>query len=567
MSDQRVTYEISLRDLYTKVANKMDESTLRLEKRIGRVEKKGVQMGRTMQRVGGMVAAAFSVGAIVNFANKTEEASDKMLRLEQRFRAGFGSFEKGNKELEYSGKVANDLGIDLLSATEGYSKFAIAAKGTKLEGQGAREVFEGISVAAAGAGLSADQVSGAVMALEQMLSKGKVQAEELRGQLGERIPGAFRLAAEAMNMTTGELDKFMSDGKLLADDFLPRFAQTLKKEYGAAAAEFSKSDLANKQKQMNEQFRIQAEIGKELIPVMYAVRQASLAALQVINSGIKIYKENATAINFVVTAVGGAIIALGALKAAQAVSVWWSSTATSAMLIQAVATGNLTGAQWLLNAALTANPIGLVVAAIGVLVAGIVYAWNNFEGFRQVVFGLWETFKQVFDNISGYFKKVFSPVIEAIEAFRRGDWSGVASAVGKQMLNLTPIGLAANAVQYQREGGFTNGVGAAYQRGVDRSIARDKAGSKEESPLDSMAGKSGSLDLSGSSASGSAMGTKLEKTSSKVQAKQPQNIYINIDTLGDIKLTANTFKESEAEMKRRLQALLLSVVNDVKLSV
>ena len=54
---------------------------------------------------------------------------------------------------------------------------------------------------------------GAFLALGQMISKGKVQAEELRGQLGKRLPGAFQLAAKAMGMTTAALDKFMADGK------------------------------------------------------------------------------------------------------------------------------------------------------------------------------------------------------------------------------------------------------------------------------------------------------------------------------------------------------------------
>ena len=55
-----------------------------------------------------------------------------------------------------------------------------------------------------------------------MISKGKVQAEELRGQLGERLPSAFQLAAKAMGMTTAQLDKFMADGKLTAEDLLPK---------------------------------------------------------------------------------------------------------------------------------------------------------------------------------------------------------------------------------------------------------------------------------------------------------------------------------------------------------
>ena len=81
---------------------------------------------------------------------------------------------------------------------------------------------------------------GAFIALGQMISKGKVQAEELRGQLGERLPGAFQLAAKAMGMTTAALDKFMADGKLTAEELLPKLAKVLKDEYGAAAEEAAK---------------------------------------------------------------------------------------------------------------------------------------------------------------------------------------------------------------------------------------------------------------------------------------------------------------------------------------
>ena len=89
-------------------------------------------------------------------------------------------------------------------------------------------------------GLSAEQSSGAFMALQQMLSKGTVQAEELRGQLGERIPGAFEYAAQAMGVTTRELGKMLEQGQVVAEDFVPKFADVLRNQFAkdvpAAAA-------------------------------------------------------------------------------------------------------------------------------------------------------------------------------------------------------------------------------------------------------------------------------------------------------------------------------------------
>jgi phage-related protein len=63
------------------------------------------------------------------------------------------------------------------------------------------------------------------------------------------------------------------------------------------------------------------------------------------------------------------------------------------MMVVRAATVVWTGVQWLLNAALTANPIGLVILAIAALVAGIIWAWNNCETFRNIVIGVFNAVK------------------------------------------------------------------------------------------------------------------------------------------------------------------------------
>lgn len=566
MATARAEYEITLKDLYSMVAKKMDDQTKKLEASINRTEKKGMQMGRTMQRVGGMIAAAFSVAAVANFARETEEAALRMGRLEQRFRAGFGSAQAANAELEYSSKVANQLGLDINSATDGYSKFAIAAKGTKLEGQGARDVFEGISVAAAGAGLSAEQVSGAVTALEQILSKGKVQAEELRGQLGERIPGAFRMAAEAMDMTTQELDKFMSDGKLMADEFLPRFAKVLKDNFQSAADAYQSSDIANRQRQLNEEFLLQAEIGEQLVPVMHAFRQAQLAVLTVINQGIQFYKDNEDGINAIATAIGVAITALMAYKAAVAIAVWWTGASTTAFYANYIATYGLSGAWTVLNAVMAANPIGLVITVVAALTAGIMYAWNKFEGFRKVVYGLWAAFKQVFMNIFNFFKRYFSPVLEAIKAVREGRWTDAAKAAGTALLRLNPLtGTAALGVEaFKQRDELTKGVADAYRKGAKEGSDSFKKDKGEATPFTSPIADPKLSDLSDGSPSASSASSAIT-SKSNIQAQAPKNIYINIDKFGEVTINSTTIRESASQVKRYVQEALTSAVNDVQL--
>ena len=97
----------------------------------------------------------------------------------------------------------------------------------------------------------------------------------------------------------------------------------------------------------------------------------------------------------------------------------------------------VTAAQWLLNAAMSANPIGLIVIAIAALVAAFVALWNKSEAFRNFWIGLWENikgkavevweqylkpaltamgekFKEIFDKIKGLWDKYLKPVFENI---------------------------------------------------------------------------------------------------------------------------------------------------------
>lgn len=62
-----------------------------------------------------------------------------------------------------------------------------------------------------------------------------------------------------------------------------------------------------------------------------------------------------------------------------------------------IATAAWAGVQWLLNAAMLANPIGIVIAIVVALVAAIIYAWNNCETFRNVVKAVWEGIKSAFN--------------------------------------------------------------------------------------------------------------------------------------------------------------------------
>ena len=162
------------------------------------------------------------------------EAALQADRLSKAYTTITGSSSAAQQQLSYLYDVSNRLGLQFQSTAESAKTFFAAGKGSSLE-KDMNGIFEAVASAGAALALSQDDMQGAFLALGQMISKGKVQAEELRGQLGERLPGAFQLAAKAMGMTTAQLDKFMADGKLTAEDLLPKLAKVMQEEFGAAA--------------------------------------------------------------------------------------------------------------------------------------------------------------------------------------------------------------------------------------------------------------------------------------------------------------------------------------------
>ena len=89
------------------------------------------------------------------------------------------------------------------------------------------------------------------------------------------------------------------------------------------------------------------------------------------------------------------------------------------MLAVKVATAAWTAAQWLLNAALSANPIAIVIAAIAALVGAIIYLWNNNEEFRTAILAMWANIQETTANVVAAFKKFFT---EDIPSFFNKMW-------------------------------------------------------------------------------------------------------------------------------------------------
>jgi phage-related minor tail protein len=100
-------------------------------------------------------------------------------------------------------------------------------------------------------------------------------------------------------------------------------------------------------------------------------------------------------------------------------------------LIQGVtkALNGMTVAQWALNAAQNANPIGIIVALLAALVAGFIYAWNNIDGFKEFWIGLWETvkgaFTTAFEAVGTFLTETIPEWFNSFVAWLSGVWESI----------------------------------------------------------------------------------------------------------------------------------------------
>ncbi len=223
----------------------------------------------------------FSAQAAIGFAKASAQAAMETQRTVRALEYATGSAEGGAAALRFVKDEAERLGLALPTASREFAKMSAAARGTALEGKVTRDIFIGVSEAATVLGLSADQTAGALNAIQQMISKGSVQAEELRGQLGERLYGAFQLAAKAMGVTTAQLGKMLEQGEVMATDLLPRFADELHNTFGEAAVDAAESAMSSFNRFDNAMIDLKTTLGEAVLPMM----------VQMANAGTKFIKN------------------------------------------------------------------------------------------------------------------------------------------------------------------------------------------------------------------------------------------------------------------------------------
>ena len=235
---------------FKRAGNEGATATNKIKSGVGNINPEMDKMLGSLKSIGAALGIAFSASKLVEFGRMVTQTTIQFQGYQKAIEFASGSAEKYAANQAFLNSTIQKFGLDLRSTTEAYKSFFAAST---LAGQSQKDTnaqFLAVTKAGTVLKLTTDQMQGAFLALGQMMSKGTVQAEELRGQLGERIPGAFSIMARALGVNERQLNKMLEQGQVLSRDALPKFAAELEKTFGPAA-EQNLNGLVNAQNRFN----------------------------------------------------------------------------------------------------------------------------------------------------------------------------------------------------------------------------------------------------------------------------------------------------------------------------
>lgn len=495
------------------------------------------RMSKLKGGIGSLIpGAAVAVGAAGLFQFNSEavetsatlESASKAIKFASKDSKDFGANMAFLKD-----SIIGKLKMPMMETYEGFKTLGGAMIGTKLQGQQARDMFESVSMGARVMGLSGDDTKGVFLALGQMMSKGKVSAEELNGQLGERLPGALNIAARAMKMSKSELLNLMQSGQIMSEDFLPKFAAEMRKTFEKGVPEALDSTRAKMDELANKEIEVKRTWAETFGPLNNLLRAIKMGALQSLINGFNSLKTLFKTIRPFAEAIGMTMLAMSPILAGVALWANWNAVAFGLWTIKyyawVVASKIATAAQWLFNAAMWANPLTLVIAAIVGMVVALVALYLYVDKVRGFIWALWEAIKELGSIISDFFV---------------GIWDAIFSGDTSKLKNAFKAG---------------ERLSKAWSKGMEAGI-KDFNAEKLQKKLDAMnpskAGKQTGA-TSGGDLSADTISNNITSGGSR-----PTNITLNLGKLFDnIVIHSATLKEGAEDIEKIVTEHLLRVLN------
>lgn len=427
--------------------NKTSSEIKDLESQMGKSSDSGEKLGKAVEDAGDKARRAeggFTVlkGAIANLAgNILTSAINGIQNLAGEAINSADALKKFESTMSFAGyddstiaKAKDDM-KEYADLTV-YDLDTVANTTAQLAANGIQD-YTGLTQAAgnlnAVAGGNAETFKSVAMVMTQTAGAGKLTTENWN-QLADAIPGASGKLQEALQKNgayTGNFRDAMAQGQITADEFnqaIMDLGFTDAAQQAATSTSTFEGAMGNMQAAfVDGLMQIYDAIGSENVTgFINGITDAVSAVIPPIRDGISWLKDNLPTIAPLLSAIAGALVGLLVAEKITALVTAFNAWKT--------ATEGVTIAQRLLNIAMSANPLGIVLTLVGALVAAIVALWTTNEGFREAVMNAWQGIQDFVGNaiqaIGDFFTNLGTTISQLPQMF--SDWlnSVIATVTG-----------------------------------------------------------------------------------------------------------------------------------------
>ena len=372
----------------------------------------------------------------------------------------------------------------------------------------------------------------------QVASAGKMSGQDLL----QFINAGFNPLKELQKMTGKsytELQDMMSKGKIGMDAVAAAikhatseggaFAGMSEKLSQTVSGKFS-TLVGNIQQKAVEMFDMIKPIVNDildlLISIVPPIASALSAIFAVVAKVIGFVVKWKTELTYLGAVVGVATIAFNA----HAIAIW---ALIGAVKVVSGVIKVWEGVQWLLNVALSANPIGAVITIISALVAAVVYCWNEFAGFRAFILTMWSTIKGFGNIIKEYlidrFKSFLSGIGKVGQALSKlfdGDFSGAWNDAVEGVKDITGINSAAKAVTQSVL--LTTSVKQEFDKNYASELAKNEEGADKTAAIEEPGTKGSAAEGASPFGNGGGSSSSSSKVGEALATGGTRNTTINM---------------------------------------
>lgn len=549
---------------FTTINQKVDNMTVNIQ----RADRASQKINSTWNRTLGLATRLGLAFSFTSAATGVSRLGGEFEQMQVAFETMLGSAEKGDQLISSLFDFANKSPYNVRTVqrnAETLLGFGVANEKILPAMQMIGDVSRG----------NQERFNNMTLAYAQMQSAGKLMGQDLLQMINAGF-NPLQYISEETGESMAVLRKKMEQGAISAAHVERAFARAT----GPGGKFFN---LMNKQSQtflgkleiLKGKTQIWAmSFGQKLLPYLSKFTDWGIAAVDFlpkipayVDAMYNSLMSKSTIFRFLVNNIEGIKTGVLALGAA------WLTYKTY-MTIVSTATKIYTGIQWLLNGAMLANPVGLIVAGIAALAAGFAYAYNRIGWFRGGINAAWEVLKgfgtAMKELVVDRFKEMLaglSSLGEAFLHFFKGDWQKAWDAGKKGVQGLT--GYGGDAIKnFQANARITGKKAAeAFGKGMDEAAANKKSGSimdliKNKVGLGSSAGTSDGA--TGSPAGTGPLGDSLKDGINAINGggARQTNITVTFDKLVEnFTISSQNIQQGMAQSEEELKRMLLRVLN------